>query len=77
MPNQRMNSGTQAIEGMARSACRVGSKPVGQRRIAGDRTEQVPATTPKAKPGDHPPQRRGDVARAVAGAAQLGEGLRK
>ena len=41
MPSHRMNSGTQAIEGIARSACRVGSsRRARQRRIAGDRAEQ-------------------------------------
>ena len=42
MPSHRMNSGTQAIDGIERSACRVGSsRRRSERRIAGDRAERA------------------------------------
>jgi len=51
MPSQRMNSGTQAIEGMARNACRLGST---RRRSHAEDPVAAPmivaATVPMTKP---------------------------
>jgi hypothetical protein len=50
MPSHRMNSGTQAIDGIARSACTSGIEQLArQAPIAGDGAEQGAATTPRPK----------------------------
>ena len=57
MPNHSMNSGTQAIDGIARSACKVGSsRRRDKRRIAGDRADQRAGDDADA-------EARGDAAR--------------
>src|SRR5215213_4160160 len=51
MPSQRMNRGTQSMDGMARRACRVGS--ISRRRVSlePDRAPNVmPAAAPRPKP---------------------------
>ena len=79
MPNQRTNSGTQAIEGMARSACKVGSsKPLRHRqnsRGESGASAKVPATTPMPKPAATRRPRHDDMALQLAGLPKLHEGL--
>ena len=66
MPNHRMNSGTQAIEGIERSACRVGSTSrCDQRRIAGDGAEEGAGDDAAGEARGDAGQRRERVASAV------------
>ena len=76
MPNQRMNSGTQAIEGMARNACTVGSS---RRRDSGTAPVNAPSTVPAATPNGEArcdaPQRHENVGPQLAGGGKLGQRL--
>ena len=75
MPSHRMNSGTQAIEGMARSPCKVGSSSPRRSPITGDRAEQgVRTTTPSPKPAGNTRKRCRDVTRQFAAARQFHDG---
>ena len=64
MPNQRMNSGTQAIEGIARSACMVGSSSCAGARGEAGRAHRArsPARSPSAKPAATRHEGRGQMA---------------
>ena len=69
-----MNSGTQAIDGMARSACRVGSiRRRTSARIAGDGADHRAGGHADAEAGGDPPQRRQRMALQFAGARQIDE----
>ena len=59
MPSQRMNSGTQAMEGMARRAWREGSS---SRRIAALDPVRVPSAVPAMAPNRKPSATRAMVA---------------
>ena len=79
MPNHRMNSGTQAIDGIARSACSVGSSELARAgREAGERAERrARRRRPSRKPGRHPPQRRQHMAEQLAASARARPGSRR
>ena len=61
MPNHRMNSGTQAIDGIARSAWRVGSR---RRRAASLVPDSAPSAMPLTAPRPKPTATRHSVAQA-------------
>ena len=59
MPNQRMNSGTQAIEGIARSACMVGSSSW---RARVEKPVSAPSAVASTSPSANPAATRQRVA---------------
>ena len=59
MPSHRMNSGTQAIDGMARTACNEGSS---SRRIVVLAPVSVPISVPATAPNRKPSATRAMVA---------------
>ena len=76
MPSHRMNSGTQAIDGIARSACSGRIEQPRQRRIAGDRAERGAGDDAEAEARRHPRQRRQRVALQFAALRQLDDGAK-